>query len=224
MRAGDFPDGRLPPETTLAGLLGVSRTTVRTALQTLAEDGVVSRRRRHGTLINEHMLRAGVPLNRLLSFRELIEQSGFTAAVDPFVPQVSTSVSAGVAASLELTDPHEPCLVVERVLRADGRPVVSITDTLALRSLRVPAEEVPETDSTFGFVAEATGAAVDHSVLTLAPDVAGDGEPRHLDIAVGTPYMLLTEVLLSSLEHPLAVSRIAVDSRHLPLTLVRRGI
>lgn len=70
MRAGSFRGGRLPPEADLARKLGVSRATVRAALQTLAEDGIVSRRRRHGTVVNEQMLRGTVPLNRLLSFRE----------------------------------------------------------------------------------------------------------------------------------------------------------
>ena len=39
-----------------------------------------------------------------------------------------------------------------------------------------------------------------------------------------TPYTALTELLFSPLQEPVALSRIAVDSRHLPLTLVRRGI
>jgi len=224
MRAGAFPDGRLPPEAELAGMLGVSRATVRAALQTLAEDGVVSRRRRHGTLINEHVLRGGVPLNRLLSFRDLIEQSGFTPAVDPRVPRVTDRVAEDVAAALGLAPGGEPCLVVERLLRADGRPVVTITDTLPLRWLQVMPEDVPETDSTFSFVAACTGATVDHSLVTITPAVATGEAPRHLDVPAGTPYTALTELLFSPLQEPVALSRIAVDSRHLPLTLVRRGI
>ena len=39
-------------------MLGVSRTTVRAALQSLADDGIVSRRRRHGTVVNRHVLRS----------------------------------------------------------------------------------------------------------------------------------------------------------------------
>src|SRR4051794_9292032 len=66
MRAGEFADGRLPPEADLARELGVSRTTVRAALHTLEQDGIVSRRRRHGTIVNAHMLHGSLPLNRLL--------------------------------------------------------------------------------------------------------------------------------------------------------------
>src|SRR5215210_8532925 len=78
-----FPAGKLPPEADLAVQLGVSRTTVRAALQSLADDGILSRRRRHGTIVNRHVLRSSMPLNRLVSFRSLIEQSGHVPSVDP---------------------------------------------------------------------------------------------------------------------------------------------
>jgi len=140
------------------------------------------------------------------------------------VSRVEGRAPSDVAAALALADTGEPCLVVERLLRADGRPVVTVTDTLALRWLQVPPEQVPAGDSTFSFVAECTGATVDHSVVTIAPRVAVGEEPRHLDVPEGTPYAELTELLFSPLQEPVALSRIAVDSRQLPLTLVRRGI
>jgi DNA-binding GntR family transcriptional regulator len=83
IRSGDFADGRLPPESALALQLGVSRTTVRAVLQGLAADGLVTRRRRHGTVVNAHLLRASMPLNRLVSFHALIEQCGHEASADP---------------------------------------------------------------------------------------------------------------------------------------------
>jgi DNA-binding GntR family transcriptional regulator len=221
MRAGAYPEGRLPPEADLARELGVSRATVRAALQTLAEDGVVSRRRRHGTLINARMLERAVPLNRLLSFRELVDRSGYAATVDPLVRRIEPPAPAA-AGALRLAR-EDPCLVVERLLRADGRPVVVVTDTLALTRLRVAPEDVPDADSTFAFVAEATGETVDHSVVTIAPCVATRSAPAHLELPAGTPYTSLEEVLFSSSEEPVAFSRITVDARRLPLTLVRQG-
>jgi len=94
MRAGAYEGGRLPPEEELARDLGVSRATVRAALQSLAEDGIVSRRRRHGTVVNEHMLTRNLPLNRLVSFRDLIEQSGYAASVDPLRRRETSPSSA----------------------------------------------------------------------------------------------------------------------------------
>jgi GntR family transcriptional regulator len=222
MRAGSFPGGRLPPEAELARELGVSRTTVRAALHTLAEDGIVSRRRRHGTIVNEHMLHGSLPLNRLLSFRELVERSGYVASVDPLVRRLEAPPAA-VAAALGLAGDEE-CLVIERLLRADGVPAITVSDVLPLRWLVIGPDEVPDTDTTFSLIAASTNARVDHSVVEILPRVATDCEPAHLDLPPGTPYAELREVIFSPLQEPVAFSGIAVDCRRVPLTVVRREV
>jgi DNA-binding GntR family transcriptional regulator len=220
MRAGAFPGGRLPPEAQLARDLGVSRATVRAALQTLSEDGIVSRRRRHGTVVNEHMLRGSLPLNRLVSFRELVEQSGHAASVDARPRRVEVPPPA-IASALELA-PGEPCLVAERLLRADGVPVIFVTDVLAVGLLAVEADDVTDADTTFSFIAANTKQSIDHSLVEIVPSVATEREPAGLRLAPGTPYAELRELIFSPTQQPLAFSRIAVDCRHVSLTLVRR--
>src|SRR5215210_7507869 len=108
-----FPAGKLPPEADLAVQLGVSRTTVRGALQSLADDGIVSRRRRHGTVVNRHLLRSSMPLNRLVSFRALVEQCGYAASVDPQIHRVG-GADDEAAEALDLP-PGTACLIVERL-------------------------------------------------------------------------------------------------------------
>lgn len=220
MRAGAFDGGRLPPEERLARDMGVSRATVRAALQSLAEDGIVSRRRRHGTVVNEQVLRGSVPLNRFASFRDLVEQSGHRCSVEPTVRRVE-AVPPDVAALLAI-EPGEDCLVVERLLRADGDPVITVTDAVALPLLTGAVEALTEEESTFAFIARNTTASVDHSTLEIVPAVAGPEHPAHLGLPPGTPYAELREVLFSPAGDPVAFSRIAVDARRIRLTIARR--
>lgn len=222
MRAGAFPDGKLPPEERLARDMGVSRATVRAALQSLAEDGIVSRRRRHGTVVNERVLRGSVPLNRLASFRDLVEQSGYACTVEPTVRRVVVP-GTDVAALIGL-EPAEECLLVERLLRADGEPVVTVTDAIALPLLRHAVDALTDEESTFAFIARNTEASVDHSVLEIVPSVASDTGPPHLDLPPGTAYAELREVLFAPTGEPVAFSRIAVDVRRIRLTLARRDL
>lgn len=220
MREGGFPDGRLPPEERLARDMGVSRATIRAALQSLAEDGIVSRRRRHGTVINEQVLRGSVALNRFASFRDLVEQSGFACTVEAIGRGVAAP-SAGVAGLIGL-GADEECLVIERLLRADGEPVVTVVDAIPLPLLRRAVDQLTDEESTFAFVAHNTDTTVDHSVLEIVPSVAIDGRPPHLALPGGTPYAELREVLFSPAGDAVAFSRIAVDVRRIRLTLARR--
>jgi GntR family transcriptional regulator len=220
MRAGEFAGGRIPPEAELAQEMGVSRATVRAALQTLAEDGIVSRRRRHGTVVNEHMLTRNLPLNRLVSFRELVEQSGYEASVDPLRQRVELPDPAIVDA-LALTADEE-CLVVERLLRADGVPVIVVSDVLAVRWLHSEPGEAMDADTTFAFIVQNTGVSASHSLLEIVPRVATDPEPLHLELAPGTPYAELRELIFTPANEPIAFSRVALDCRRVSLTLVRR--
>jgi len=222
MRAGAFAEGRLPPEAELAHELGVSRATVRAALQTLAEDGIVSRRRRHGTIVNEHMLTRNLPLNRLVSFRDLVQQSGCEASVDPLRRRVELPPRP-VADALAL-GAGEECLVVERLLRADGIPVIVVTDVLAVRWLPGEPSEAVDADTTFAFIAQNSSVTASHSLLEIVPCVAVDGEPPHLGLARGTPYAELRELIFTPANEPIAFSRAAVDCRRVSLTLVRREI
>jgi len=222
MRAGVYAGGRLPPEEELAREMGVSRATVRGALQSLAEDGIVSRRRRHGTVVNEHMLTRNLPLNRLVSFRDLIEQSGYEASVDPLRRRVEAPVAA-IRSALVLAA-GENCLVVERLLRADSIPVIVVTDVVAVRWLDSEPGEAIDADTTFGFIAENTSVTASHSLLEIVPSVATDDEPLHLGLVCGTPYAELRELIFTQANDPIAYSRVAVDCRRVSLTLVRREV
>jgi GntR family transcriptional regulator len=221
IRSDAFPAGKLPPEADLAVQIGVSRTTVRAALQSLADDGIISRRRRHGTVVNAHVLRSSMPLNRLVSFRSLIEQSGHVPSVDPQVHR-KQAADADAAAALDL-EPRTPCLIVERLLRAGGDPVIHITDTVALDRLP-PLDEIVDADSTFEFLAGNGAGIVDYAHAEVVPRVADEQRPRDLEIGPGTPYIELRETLFTREHERIAFSRIAVDDSIVRFSLLRRDL
>src|SRR5918998_6482347 len=67
---------RLPSEEALADMLDVSRTTIRSALQGLEQDGIITRRRALGTTINAHVRPSTLALQRLLGFDGLLRERG----------------------------------------------------------------------------------------------------------------------------------------------------
>jgi GntR family transcriptional regulator len=201
--------------------LGVSRTTIRAALQSLADDGILSRRRRHGTVVNHHVLRSSMPLNRLVSFRSLIEQAGHEPSVDPQVHR-ATAADEDAAEALDLPV-GTPCLLVKRLLRAGGEPVIHIADTVALA--RLPGlGEIVDADSTFEFLVANGAGVVDYARAEIVPRVADAQTPRELDIPRGKAYIELRETLFSREHERIAFSRIAVDDTLVRFSLVRRDL
>ncbi len=200
----------------------MSRTTLRAALQPLEADGLISRRRRHGTFVNGHVLRTSMRLNRLVAFTELIEQCGHEPSVDHQrqrvgVPDAAVADTLGVGAG-------EECLMVQRTLCADRDPVITMLDTVPLSGLdRAPAE-VEEADSTFAFLAVNGARGVDYATSEVVPRVAGDGIPEGLDLPPGTPYIELLETMYSREHEPVAVSRVSVNDMVVRLSLLRRGL
>src|SRR3984893_17026586 len=77
-----FDGGRLPSEDELAAMLNVSRTTIRTALHSLEQDGIITRRRALGTSVNRHVGPDLVALQRLAGFDWLLREKGHKVKVD----------------------------------------------------------------------------------------------------------------------------------------------
>jgi GntR family transcriptional regulator len=221
IREDRFPDGRLPPEAELADLLGVSRTTIRGALQSLSADGLVSRRRRHGTFVNDHLLRSSMRLNRLVPFTDLVEQSGYAATTDPQA-QDHAPLDDEQAAELQ-AEAGEDALVLRRLIRADGIPVITVTDVVPTRRLRVDPDAVSPADTTFSFLAANATAQVDYATSEFVPRVASTTGPDGLDLAAGTPFIELHEVHFTRDHERIALSVVCVNDAYVRLALVRRG-
>ncbi|MGI8801025.1 MAG: GntR family transcriptional regulator [Solirubrobacteraceae bacterium] len=215
-----FPGGRLPPEAELAGMLGVSRTTLRGALHTLEVDGMISRRRGRGTFVNSRLLRSTMRLNRLVPFTTLIAQCGHEPSVDRQT-QRPTTVSPQLAASLDV-EAGSPCVHIGRLLRAGGVPVMEVCDIVPTDRLAVPVDEIREAATTFAFFTANCHAEVDYATSEIIPRVAAAGFPAGLGLAPGEPYIELVETLFSRDHAPLGVSQVGVNDRLVRLSLLRR--
>ncbi len=74
-------DTKLPPESVLSTQLGVSRMTIRRALDELEQEGVVLRIHGRGTFVNPEAISIQPNLMPGAEFRKLIESCGYQSAV-----------------------------------------------------------------------------------------------------------------------------------------------
>jgi len=222
---GTFPENRLPTEPALATQLGVSRTTVRSALTTLERLGVIGRTRGRGTIVRRHVGRRAIILQRLIGFRGLLEETHHEVdVVQRYWVEEQPSLRA-----MEVLGIERDAAVIRttKAMTADGAPAIFISDEIPLAfcqpadQSRLRAGETLEVaDSIFEFSRSWSLGPIEHTMIELVPSVAGDDDTQ-LPMAPGTPFLRLWESHHSQAGRALAISEVVVSDRHVRFHVVR---
>lgn len=174
----------LPAERVLAGDLGVSRMTLRRAIDDLVRSGLLVRRQGAGTFVSAPAVAR--PLAGL-SFSEDMRQRG----LEPSSRVVAVEeVHAGPQLSRRLeVSPSDRVLRVVRERSADGVP-------MALETLHVPTRVVTDFDpselsqrSYYALLA-GRGIRLDSASQTIEPTVTDDEESALLGVPLHSPAFL----------------------------------
>ena len=223
-----FPTDRLPNEPDLAEQMGVSRTTIRAALQSLDRLGVISRAPGRGTQLRPHIGRESMLLHRVIGLKAMLEsQYGPVEVAQTFT--VRSGMSALAAEALGLASTTE-ILLNDKVYSVQGKRVVRFLQ-------EVPVTHVPTGSidalvkgttaappSIFEWSRNWPGREIDHSVVELVPRVLADGEADELAaglVQVGTPYVEMRETHYSDRNEPIAYGREVVHDEYVRMRLVR---
>jgi GntR family transcriptional regulator len=218
---GQFVE-KLPTEDVLAGMLNVSRTTVRAALQGLEQEGVITRRRAVGTTINRHVRPSALTLQRLVGFAELLREKGYDVRVEADRSRAER-VPADVAEAFAgpLLEDQEVFLTDTRFF-ADDHLAMCIRDVVPWSKLRdgsrLPDEPAP---ARFDFTRPYLVQPVDHAVVEIVAAVSRPGTTR-LPVTEGEAFTRLLERHYAVDGELMAVSLIDVDNHYAVFEIVRR--
>jgi GntR family transcriptional regulator len=213
-----FDGGRLPSEDDLATMLNVSRTTIRTALHSLEQDGIITRRRALGTTVNQHVRPDLVALQQLAGFDWLLREKGHKVRVD--VNWTREPVSAEIR-DLFHSDAQGEGLLTEKLFFADGQLAIYVRDL-------VPWEEIARpprgklSASLFEFSARHLREPIDHAIVEIEPAVKRNEGTTKLAIAEGDPFARLHERHYAQDGRPVAHSLIDVDDKFIRFEVFRR--
>ncbi len=176
------PGEALPPERALAARLGLSRTTVRKAVEELAGRGLVISRHGSGTYVAP---RIDQPLARLSSFSEDVRARGQEPG-EIWIERTIRLPSPEEMMALGLGRGERVASLV-RVRQADGEP-------LAIERAMVPASRLPDPQSvstSLYAVLRARGVAPVRALQRLRAAAASEADARKLGIAPGSPVMAI---------------------------------
>jgi GntR family transcriptional regulator len=216
-----FEHSRLPPENELADMLGVSRTTVRSALQSLEQHGVLTRSPRRGTQVHGRLSPSMVALQRLIGFTRLLEDSGYIVDVIT-TSRLTRSAPAEVTEVLGLAR-TAAIYEVSRVFMASGKPAIWAINYLAADLFATPPADDELAQSPFDMGELLLGGPVDHALVEIVPAKAGKAVVRTLKLRADEPYLLLKETHYSETGATLGFSHIHVHDRIVRFRLYRGG-
>jgi GntR family transcriptional regulator len=182
----------IPSERQLTTDLGVSRLTVRAALDDLVRDGYLERRHGSGTYVTEPKI--SQPLT-LTSFSNDMRRRGMVPGSRTLE---LTTILAGARLGHRLAvSPDARIVRVKRLRLADSKP-------MAMELLNVPEALVPgltrsdfETHSFYDLLAERYGIVIASGTQSIEPTVTNEEESEVLGVPLHSPAFLFERTTVS---------------------------
>jgi GntR family transcriptional regulator len=212
---GEF-DAKLPPEDQLAEMLNVSRTTVRSAIQALENEGLVTRRRSAGTTIHRQGLSA-LALRQLIGFDQLLVGLGYRVRVESTWQRSPSPDNQSSTPWPAIDD----AFVISKTYLADDRQAIAICDVVPWTNLRVaPTRRSSLPASLFDFSRKFCSEPIARATMRLIPMVARPGTTT-LDIDNGAAFLRLHETHATATGIDMAWSMIDFNDELLQLEIAR---
>lgn len=186
------PGQNVPPEWELAGLYGVSRLTVRRALDDLVRQAWLNRRHGVGTFVSRPAVAAIAP-SRLSFTQEMlaIGRKPSSLLLSSRVVPADLDTATRKAAILLHLDERAPLIEVDRVRLADDLPI--LLETAYLSSQRFPGLENDEAlanGSLYERMSARFSVVVARVDQTLKPVLLNAAQARILGARPGSPSIL----------------------------------
>jgi GntR family transcriptional regulator len=216
------PGSQLPPEPDLAAELGVSRATLRDALRSLQDEGVVTRSRGTGTFVS-HAPRMLTTLDSNFGVTEAIRAAGMEPGFEEAITRIEPA-SPPEAARLRLAE-GDDVIVVERVRTADGRRVVWSQDVLPATLFVRRPEALPTLarGSMYETLDREFGVAIHHGVARFVPMKANGTTAQRLGVRRNTLVLYLQQVDFDDGGRPVLSSHEWHLADAFDFTVIRRG-
>ena len=174
----------IPSERQLSADLGVSRLTVRAALDELAREGYLVRRRGSGTYVQQAKISQQLTMT---SFSEDMRRRGMAAGSETL--SLSRQLAGARLGRFLNVSPGEEVVVVKRLRLADGV-------SMAIETLHVPAGVVPGVQprdlegSFYDLLRTRYGIEIATATQTIEPTVTNEEESAALGVPLHSPAFL----------------------------------
>lgn len=215
IQANEFESKRLPDERSLSESYGVSRSSIKRALNVLANQGIIFKKRGSGTFIN--------PLYQ--KNQTIFQYEGSNLGVtDSFksngkVPQIKLLDFKVIPASEELQtelflDPGEFVYQIKRLRSFDNKPFMIEMGYIPIRVAPELNSERVE-GSIFNYFEDTTGKSVTKSFMTITADPSNEEDQKLLALKPIEPVGVMEGIFFLDDGTPFEVSNMRIHYKYL---------
>ncbi len=213
------PGDRLPSESELSLEFGVSRATIRNVLGMLAAEGLILRKQGDGTYLNRRIQEVNTHSGGLWEFSRLIESSGHQSTIQP--QQTEKRPATSEEAEMLSLEAGEEVLVLKRLFRADGRPVILATNVVPAGFIHTDPARLDTRLQIREFLMRYCRRKIAYVITDVRSGLLDEDAARFLEGEPGNPLLVLRTFFYDSDNRPLAFGHSYYDDRVLRLRLVQ---
>ena len=185
-KVGDY----LPPEPELQKTFHVSRTTVRKAVEMLAQQGFVYIRQGKGTEVLD--FKATQKLGFVTSFSETLREKGATVTQEQIHVEIVTAPRR-IALDLQV-EPNDRLVRVERVTHANGTPIALMTNYLVPSIAPGIEKRIGGMNSLYSFLESEYNLVIEAATDFISARDATQAEAERLQIPERSPLLVVRRI------------------------------
>lgn len=212
-------DGKLPSENELAEEFKVSRSSIRTALASLAGEHIIIRRQGNGTRINGEFANSLASFNKTWEFNSLIKFHGKNPSIKGLnllyrLPNSDEQKLLKISSDTQV-------ISVDRLFFADEQPVIFSNNVISTTDV---GKHVTIEDTNYAitdFIYKFSGQHLSYGLSDITAAMPTGNVAAQLKISIQTPLLKFSEVFFTGLSRPIVIAQSWFDSKSIPLNIPR---
>jgi GntR family transcriptional regulator len=216
---------RLPPEATLAKRLGVSRGTIREVMQTLAREGIISKKHGLGNFVHKSAIASKMRIDTIQDFIQMIENGGYSARMEKIGSSQEVLIDEEFftkTAPLMHIESKEDLITLQSIYYADDQPAI-YSQVFIPKEIILDDPDKETKKNLFKFLEEFCNQTIEQTIIKFAPKSAELEVAEMLKMKEGSPFITWEEYYYNIYDEVICVALTYFHPKFMEFTMLRKA-
>ncbi len=216
---------RLPPEASLALRLGVSRGTIREVMQTLAREGIISKKHGLGNFVHRSAIQSKMRIDTIQDFLQMIENGGYEARMEKIGSSQEVIIDDDFfqkTAPLLHLGSKEDLVTLQSIYYADDHPAI-YSQVFIPKDIIFDDPDKTIKRTLFQFLEEFCNQTVEQTIIKFSPTGAKGIVCSMLRLEQNAPIILWEEYYYNIFDEVICVALTHFHPRYMEFTMLRKA-